>query len=84
MISYDFLMLLSLGEYNISVHMSNNVSEFRTSYIHPVLIEIKGLNLTVIQQHHGGPLLVRRHKWTPMNMYEYVEQGENLTIITSV
>ena len=39
---YSSYLYSDKGEYNISVHMSNNVSTYVTAYIHPVLNEIRG------------------------------------------
>ena len=59
------------------------VGEFRTSFMHPVMNEIKGLNITIYQQHHGGPIL-KRSEWNTIQMFDYVEQGEELLVVTTV
>ena len=55
-----------------------------TSYMHPVLNDIKGLNLTINQEFSGGPLLEERVEWPPIRMYDYIEQDERLNIVTTV
>ena len=62
------------GSYNICVTAINNVSSYVEYFIHPVLYAIQGLNITLIQEKEGGP----------DGMYDFIEQGENITIITTV
>ena len=54
--------------------MSNKVSEEKQSTGLRVQADIKGLNFTINQEQVGGP----------NNMYDYIEELEVLTIVTTV
>ena len=66
--------LFVVGLYNISLHISNNVSVHEESFLHYVGQLIRGFAVTVFQEFHGGP----------DGMYDYIEEGENITLVPSV
>ena len=63
-----------LGLYNICLHMWNDVSLYTDSFLHQLGQNLRNFTVTVVQERHGGP----------NGMYDYIEEGEDITLVPSV